>query len=240
MWLKAATCRQLTTVLADLIEGSEYKFRIKAENPYGVSDPSPESDVVFIPDIKRGLLEPPPRTEENLSDPWLDEMKKRQLEEDQPEEQQEVKRRRGLEERMDKLLGQFVPDMNKKTQLSLTPDKSPTLSNRSKSGDEMDVENIPPVVPRRRGKKTSDLMEEILIKDIKVDKVDAQPKVPDDSSKVDGTEVIPKSKETEGEKWRLAPRDNDDSVMHGSSELMLVLLPHGQASKSTELSKSSW
>lgn len=54
MWLKAATCRQLTTTLGELIEGSEYKFRVKAENPYGVSEPSPESDVVFIPDPKRG------------------------------------------------------------------------------------------------------------------------------------------------------------------------------------------
>lgn len=54
MWLKAATCRQLTTTLGDLIEGSEYKFRVKAENPYGVSEPSEESDVLFIPDPKRG------------------------------------------------------------------------------------------------------------------------------------------------------------------------------------------
>lgn len=36
-----------------MIEGSEYKFRVKAENPYGVSDPSEESDVIFVPDIKR-------------------------------------------------------------------------------------------------------------------------------------------------------------------------------------------
>lgn len=54
MWLKAATCRQTSTTLSELIEGSEYRFRIKAENPYGVSDPSEESDVVFIPDLKRG------------------------------------------------------------------------------------------------------------------------------------------------------------------------------------------
>ena len=54
MWLKAATCRQTTTTLSELIEGSEYRFRIKAENPYGVSDPSEESDKVFIPDLKRG------------------------------------------------------------------------------------------------------------------------------------------------------------------------------------------
>lgn len=59
VWLKAATSRQLTTRLGDLIEGSEYKFRIKAESPYGVSEPSEESEVVFIPDPKRGLIQPP-------------------------------------------------------------------------------------------------------------------------------------------------------------------------------------
>lgn len=58
VWLKAATSRQLTTMLGDLIEGSEYKFRIKAESPYGVSDPSEESEVIFIPDPKRGILQP--------------------------------------------------------------------------------------------------------------------------------------------------------------------------------------
>lgn len=58
VWLKAATCRQLAVTLNDLIEGSEYKFRVKAENPYGVSDPSEESDVMFIPDPKRGINKP--------------------------------------------------------------------------------------------------------------------------------------------------------------------------------------
>lgn len=53
MWLKATTSRSTTATLTELIEGSEYKFRVKAENPYGVSDPSEESDVVFIPDLKR-------------------------------------------------------------------------------------------------------------------------------------------------------------------------------------------
>ncbi|KAF5301256.1 hypothetical protein FQR65_LT00956 [Abscondita terminalis] len=58
VWLKAATCRQLTTTIGDLIEGSEYKFRIKAESPYGISEPSVESDTIFIPDTKRGILSP--------------------------------------------------------------------------------------------------------------------------------------------------------------------------------------
>lgn len=55
VWLKAATCRQLATTLNDLIEGSEYKFRVKAENPYGLSEPSKESEVLFIPDPKRNM-----------------------------------------------------------------------------------------------------------------------------------------------------------------------------------------
>lgn len=58
VWLKAATTRQLTTILNDLIEGSEYKFRVKAENPYGLSDPSEESEILFIPDPKRGITKP--------------------------------------------------------------------------------------------------------------------------------------------------------------------------------------
>lgn len=58
VWLKAATTRSLSTTLHDLIEGSEYKFRVKAENPYGVSEPSLESDILFIPDPKRGIVKP--------------------------------------------------------------------------------------------------------------------------------------------------------------------------------------
>ncbi|XP_030385471.1 titin homolog [Scaptodrosophila lebanonensis] len=58
VWLKAATTRSLSTTLHDLIEGSEYKFRVKAENPYGLSEPSIESDVLFIPDPKRGITKP--------------------------------------------------------------------------------------------------------------------------------------------------------------------------------------
>ncbi|XP_011632759.2 twitchin [Pogonomyrmex barbatus] len=58
VWLKATTSRRTTATLTDLIEDSEYKFRVKAENPYGVSDPSEESDVIFIPDIKRRIVTP--------------------------------------------------------------------------------------------------------------------------------------------------------------------------------------
>lgn len=58
VWLKATTTRTLSTTLHDLIEGSEYKFRVKAENPYGISEPSEESELLFIPDPKRGITKP--------------------------------------------------------------------------------------------------------------------------------------------------------------------------------------
>jgi hypothetical protein len=83
VWLKAATCRQLSTTLNDLIEGSEYKFRVKAENPYGLSDPSEESDVLFIPDPRRGITDPEKikavELEENAAAPIAVPRKRRDL-----------------------------------------------------------------------------------------------------------------------------------------------------------------
>ncbi|KAL0100115.1 hypothetical protein PUN28_019518 [Cardiocondyla obscurior] len=58
VWLKATTSRRTSATLTELIEGSEYKFRVKGENPYGVSDPSEESDIIFIPDTKRRIVTP--------------------------------------------------------------------------------------------------------------------------------------------------------------------------------------
>lgn len=52
MWLKAASSRITWTQLSDLIVGSEYRFRVKAENAYGVSEPGPESDQILIEDTK--------------------------------------------------------------------------------------------------------------------------------------------------------------------------------------------
>lgn len=49
MWLKAATSRQNYIRLDDLIPGSMYVFRVKAENPYGVSEPSKQTDTVILP-----------------------------------------------------------------------------------------------------------------------------------------------------------------------------------------------
>lgn len=58
VWLKALSTRQLTATINDLIAGSEYKFRVKAESPYGLSEPSEESRILFIPDPRRGIVSP--------------------------------------------------------------------------------------------------------------------------------------------------------------------------------------
>ena len=47
VWLKAKTLKSASatqTTIDDLIPGSRYKFRIKADNDYGISEPSDESD----------------------------------------------------------------------------------------------------------------------------------------------------------------------------------------------------
>lgn len=67
MWLKATSSRKLSAVLNDLIETSEYKFRVKAESPYGLSEPSAESSLIYVPikedpslnEIKRHKIEFP-------------------------------------------------------------------------------------------------------------------------------------------------------------------------------------
>ena len=53
MWLKAATARRNQATLTELIPGSTYIFRVKAENPYGVSNPSPETAPVHLPNTSQ-------------------------------------------------------------------------------------------------------------------------------------------------------------------------------------------
>lgn len=48
MWLKATSSRQTEAVLKELIPGSTYIFRVKAENPYGASEPGPASDPIHL------------------------------------------------------------------------------------------------------------------------------------------------------------------------------------------------
>ncbi len=44
VWLKAKNTKECQVVIDDLIPGSRYIFRVKAENDYGISEPGEESD----------------------------------------------------------------------------------------------------------------------------------------------------------------------------------------------------
>ena len=56
VWLTGATSRTNIGKIRDLIPGSKYKFRIKAENLYGLSPPSGDSVEIFIPDMSSGYV----------------------------------------------------------------------------------------------------------------------------------------------------------------------------------------
>jgi len=60
VWLKAKTTKECQVSIEDLIPGSRYKFRIKAENAYGISDESQESDPFDVNQPIAGAAVPPP------------------------------------------------------------------------------------------------------------------------------------------------------------------------------------
>ncbi|GLH01380.1 Uncharacterized protein GBIM_07535, partial [Gryllus bimaculatus] len=192
VWLKAATCRQLSTTLEDLIEGSEYKFRVKAENPYGVSDPSDESEIVFIPDPRRGLMEPPAR--KKGSDGPLS----------------------------NKAATLPLADGDKRKVAAKSPDRRLVRSKEWEAVDRplpvISFERVevgagddrPPPVPPKTLRRAA------------LPQPQPQPQPParqraGPRGSGDARLLHPTSP--------LLPREEDDSIMHGSSELMLVLLP---------------
>lgn len=295
MWLKAKNSRQLSTILEDLIEGSEYKFRIRAENPYGISDPSEESEVIFISDPKRGILKPTPRKEildilkPELNKPDLEAQNKQKL-----KETEESEKRRMLEEKAKKLLdtplSELLPYESSKTEKRKADSSVQSLS-LSKGN-----ENDPPVVPKRRNKGRTKLtpspvgsesMErqkgtpspsnsestekrqltpspvqkrQKLVRSPLSERKNLTPSPSDlqesrskltltlweekkeEDSNLEGESSKRNSRFSFGEREPanldspLYPRENDDTIMHGSSELMLVLYPR-ERSKSVEISK---
>ncbi|XP_075230336.1 myomesin and myosin binding protein [Lycorma delicatula] len=214
MWLKAATCRQLTTQLGDLIEGSEYKFRVKAENPYGVSDPGEESDILFIPDPHRGLLTPPERrerggSEETDIEEWLLDPHKRQRETtpggSPSREHKKVKKKQ--EPQMIRRKSQEKQLFPKNTLMhednGYLPEQKSTEYNTDLNKELKDA----PVVPKRRAKRKQELKSNDENEEIK--------------QKI---EITDKGKTEENQQKRAKTED-----LHSSSELMLVLLPQSRA-----------
>ncbi|XP_043200177.1 twitchin-like [Amphibalanus amphitrite] len=54
VWLKAVTSRSRLAQVFDLTVGSEVKFRVRAENSYGVGPPGPDSVVCTVPEPTEG------------------------------------------------------------------------------------------------------------------------------------------------------------------------------------------
>ncbi|XP_069686559.1 muscle M-line assembly protein unc-89 [Periplaneta americana] len=225
VWLKAATCRQLKTTLGDLIEGSEYKFRVKAENPYGVSDPSLESEVVFIPDPKRGLLERPAGGTGSRSDIPLP---------DQPTATKREHRRS-----KDSLVGRETPEVKRRKEVE---SKEQTPDKESEDRKKLKSELLEKLESKRRTLEREATPE--MAKRQKVSEAPQKPPRTDIEKSVKGTLQfsVTKRRGSSGERDSgvseesyteskqsftspLMPRE-DDSLLHGSSELMLVLLPH--------------
>ncbi|XP_045464090.1 uncharacterized protein LOC123673563 [Harmonia axyridis] len=132
VWLKAATTRQLSTMLGDLIEGSQYKFRVKAESPYGVSEPSEESEVVFIPDLKRGIQEP-------------SDVKRDEVESKIPLAK---RRRANSTPRVSFVLNEDVPIRPERKKTGKTPEASPRLKRRQISSFSKNVLGSEPSLNR--------------------------------------------------------------------------------------------
>ncbi|VDK50737.1 unnamed protein product [Anisakis simplex] len=57
-WTKAEVTKQAFTTLFNLQPGQTYRFRVRADNMLGISEPSEESESVFIPDVTRTVAEP--------------------------------------------------------------------------------------------------------------------------------------------------------------------------------------
>ncbi|GMR58629.1 hypothetical protein PMAYCL1PPCAC_28824, partial [Pristionchus mayeri] len=57
-WVKAEVTKQPFTTLFNLVPSEKYRFRVRAENTFGISDPSEESEEVNVRDVTRQVVEP--------------------------------------------------------------------------------------------------------------------------------------------------------------------------------------
>lgn len=56
MWKELATCRSTSYNVQDLLPDREYKFRVRAVNVYGTSEPSQESELTAVGEKPEGRL----------------------------------------------------------------------------------------------------------------------------------------------------------------------------------------
>ncbi|UMM35968.1 hypothetical protein L5515_008342 [Caenorhabditis briggsae] len=57
-WTKAEVTKQAFITLFNLVPGENYTFRVRADNTFGQSEPSEESEIVYVKDNSRVLEEP--------------------------------------------------------------------------------------------------------------------------------------------------------------------------------------
>ncbi|CAJ0569804.1 unnamed protein product, partial [Mesorhabditis spiculigera] len=60
-WAKAEVTKQPFTTLFHLVAGETYRFRVRADNVFGQSDPSEETDPVTVQSVTRQVVTPPPK-----------------------------------------------------------------------------------------------------------------------------------------------------------------------------------
>lgn len=56
LWKEVATCRSTSFNVRDLLSDREYKFRVRAINVYGTSEPSQESELTTVGEKPEGKL----------------------------------------------------------------------------------------------------------------------------------------------------------------------------------------
>lgn len=229
VWLKASTCRQLTATLNDLIEGSEYKFRVKAENPYGLSDPSEESETLFIPDHKRGINKPadcikntemiekekpvvvPRRKHTNsISPPKIVRKEEEPSKKDSLENVQNIKKQ-NLSNTMIQLSPEVYDGNSLEREMSYG-----TTNNFYKFGDKSDTEAEQPTATERRYADEMSRTWKTLS--------------PNDATREDA------AKKTSTNSLTKTSRNEESQALHSSGEFMLVLYPDKESkSISSEL-----
>lgn len=60
-WKELATCRSTSFNVQDLLPDRDYKFRVRAVNVYGTSEPSQESELTAVGEKPEGKLPSPRR-----------------------------------------------------------------------------------------------------------------------------------------------------------------------------------
>lgn len=83
-WEKAETSKQPIITLYHLDPNAAYRFRVKAENVFGLSDPSEPSDLVEIREVKREVSVPPKEKTRSPSPEIVEEEPKKRKEKTPP------------------------------------------------------------------------------------------------------------------------------------------------------------